>query len=96
MYPPSTFYHSRPVAYYGQLPNNNKPTSPWFLIHSEAHFPVSTQLEPGEQINMKAKKLQLTLTHCYGGRLIIVLKLELINTTEGAKCYVWLPKLMES
>lgn len=41
---------------------------------------------------MKAKKVQLTLTHWFGGRLIIVLKLELINTTEGAKCYVWLQK----
>lgn len=48
-------------------------------------LPVSTQLKP--KINMNAKKLQLTLTYCYGGRLI-VLKLELINTVEGAKSKV--------
>lgn len=48
-------------------------------------LPVSTQLKP--KINPNAKKLQLTLTDCYSDRLI-VLKLELINTAEGAKSKV--------
>lgn len=39
-------------------------------------------------MNTNAKKLQLTLTYCCSGRLVIVLKLELINTAEGAKSKV--------